>query len=275
MEVIIGRQANAIFCEWLEHIKRSIACKDYLDKKSFWYKAKARYVLHTTGPRSMNNFFKNHKRVLQNLEYLKCNHFKDCNQLTEAQRKQFHVISHESNSWFTSKQHIDVPVGDGKAILPPMPKRRRLFSTRLEHEYIASGSAPVSSTSAGTPEKVDLRPATRTASEEHDALVGLIEKGHTAKLEDKVALLAAKRGTYTAWSAEARVDAIKAEYERLAKLTAERHASVTNLLAEERARAKQLRDYLHSYNPDDWETVINGGLPQTIRDWMSPTWRDE
>ena len=57
MEVIIASAGNPLLLEWLERMREEIAPKPYEARSSFWHLARARYVHHTTGPRSMNSFF--------------------------------------------------------------------------------------------------------------------------------------------------------------------------------------------------------------------------
>ena len=47
--------------------------------------------------------------------------------MTQIEQRFFDVISHTSNSYFTDKHEILVPVGQGDAELPPVPMSRRMF----------------------------------------------------------------------------------------------------------------------------------------------------
>ena len=120
MEVIIGAKGNPVFTDWLAHIQAEIACKDYSRDGSFWHYARMRYVYYTTGPLSMRKFLKMpaNAEAVKGLKYLECNHFKECKALTNTQMRHFDVISHASNSYFTTEYEVLVPVGSGDAPLP-------------------------------------------------------------------------------------------------------------------------------------------------------------
>jgi hypothetical protein len=128
MEVIVAAQGNAIVLDWLEHIRQEIAGKPYKKRSSFWYNAKMRYVYNTTGPISMQRFFRlsaNASR-LKDMKFLECNHFKNKQSLEPSQHHRFDIISYESNSYFTDAHEIHVPVGLGDGPLPPLPTAKRL-----------------------------------------------------------------------------------------------------------------------------------------------------
>jgi len=128
MEVIVGREGNEIFIRWLDYMMGEIKDKAYRNKKSFWYNARMRYIYNTTGPACLNRFLGLPSNAewlaAKNLTYLECNHFKEAHTLTWSQKRKFDVISHESNSYFTDKLEIHVPVGDGKGPLPSLKSRR-------------------------------------------------------------------------------------------------------------------------------------------------------
>ena len=63
---------------------------------------------------------------LKTLQYMECNHFKLAESLTQMQRRFFDVIDYESNSYFTHKSEIRVPVGLGDKSLPQMPQPKRM-----------------------------------------------------------------------------------------------------------------------------------------------------
>jgi len=128
MEVIIGARENDMLVEIVEYMKQEIASHPYT-KGSFWYLAKMRYIYHTTGPHCLQRFIRTNKDRLtaNHLQYLQCNHFKAANRLTVAQMRRFDVISYESNSYFTKKHKIVVPVGPGDKPLPTMPGSKRLY----------------------------------------------------------------------------------------------------------------------------------------------------
>lgn len=129
MEVIIGSKGNAIFLRWLEHMAQEIRGKDYGDKSSFWFNARMRYVYNTTGPMSMARFFRlpANAEDMRTMKYLECNWFPEAYQLTALQRRCFDVISHESNSYFTTSHEIRVAVGEGDTMLPPQPIALRMY----------------------------------------------------------------------------------------------------------------------------------------------------
>ena len=128
MEVIIGSAGNRVFVDWLDYIRNQIAGKPYADKTSFWYNAKMRYVFNTTGPYSMNRFLKlrSNAATLQNLRWLECNHFEECEVLIENRKRLYDVISFISQSYFSKEHSIHAPVGRGDAVLPALPTAKRL-----------------------------------------------------------------------------------------------------------------------------------------------------
>ena len=65
---------------------------------------------------------------VRTLKCLECNYFKDAANLTALQRRVFDVISHESNSYFTTLHRVRVGVGEGDEMLPPPPKALRMYS---------------------------------------------------------------------------------------------------------------------------------------------------
>jgi hypothetical protein len=134
MEVIIGSAGNIVFLDWLAYVHQEIASKPYAQKKSFWYCAKMRYVFHTTGPHSMNRFLTKYRNdVDADIKYLECNYFKEVDSLSENRKRLFDVISYPSQSYFTKKHAIHVPVGLGDGSLPLLPtsKRMRVKSREL------------------------------------------------------------------------------------------------------------------------------------------------
>ena len=117
-----------MFLRWLEHIQREIECRPYSGESSFWYWAKMRYIYNTTGPLCMQRFLRlpANAQDMKTITYLECNYFKDAESLTQKQRRAFDVISHQSNSYFTSAHEILVPVGPGDKSLPPSSTPKRL-----------------------------------------------------------------------------------------------------------------------------------------------------
>ncbi len=134
MEVIISSKHNPVLLRWLEHMKLEIASRDYSAESSWWRKAKMRYIYHTTGPLCMRRFLHlpANAEVLRDMEYVEMNHFRDANILTSSQRLSFDVISHESNSYFTSEQRVEVAVGHGDEQLPELAVTRCL---RTENDH--------------------------------------------------------------------------------------------------------------------------------------------
>ena len=105
----------------------------YTDSENYWHRRRARYVLHTTGPRAMKRFLKQPKNRVdrQTMQYLTMNYFKDAPRLSIKERSSFDVIDYESNSYFTHALWISVSVGPGNACLP----------TKIQPGFlIASGS---------------------------------------------------------------------------------------------------------------------------------------
>ena len=120
MEVIVARRGNGLLLKWLDYIQKQFATKRY--DKGFWRLAKMRYIYHVTGPKCMNRFLQLPENeewlAARKLEYLECNHFKDAPGLTATDKRRFDIISHESNSYFTSATEIHVPVGSGDKSIP-------------------------------------------------------------------------------------------------------------------------------------------------------------
>ena len=133
MEVIVGAPGNAIFIRWLDYIAEEIQKKSYT-RGSFWYKAKMRYIFHTTGPYCMRRFFRlpcnAEWLAAKSLHYLECNHFKAADRLTVVDKRAFDVLSYPSQSYFTDATAIHVPVGDGNKPIPGIPVNRRVCSKR-------------------------------------------------------------------------------------------------------------------------------------------------
>ena len=141
MEVIVGTKGNEFFSRWLDYVQASIRAKPYSNKKSFWANAKMRYIYHTTGPHCLNRFLKlpcnAEWLAAKNLHYLECNHFSGACELTALNRRQFDIISYESNSYFTKAHAIKVPVGAGGGTLPPQVNKRKFGKLAAsEHEMI-------------------------------------------------------------------------------------------------------------------------------------------
>ena len=65
--------------------------------------------------------------IMKTLKYVSCNHFRDADTMTTAQRRAFDVISYESNSYFTDAHAIWVPIGLGQAELPPRARHARMW----------------------------------------------------------------------------------------------------------------------------------------------------
>ena len=136
MEIIMGTKGNDIFLRWLNHMQAEIKRLPYKGPgaKPFWKMARARYVLHTTGPKSMKRFLNLpiNAQIVGDMKYLELNNFKNAEQLTSNAKRCFDVVTHESNSWFTDEYEIIVAVGAGDTPLPaiPVPKRLRVKCAR-------------------------------------------------------------------------------------------------------------------------------------------------
>jgi hypothetical protein len=137
MECVIASQGNPIMLEWLSHISNEIKNKMWRRPTDWYHTKRVRYVYHTTGPRSMERFLRSRGQgPVHGVNYLHCNYFKDESHITPQKRKFFDIISHQSNSYFTTAAEIRVPVGEGDQPFPPIGsfwKRMRSKSTgRLE-----------------------------------------------------------------------------------------------------------------------------------------------
>ena len=127
MEVLVGEKGSPFFLKWLEHIRKEISEKNYKDQRSFWHNAKMRYIYNTTGPVSMRRFLKlpENASLQRRMLRLKMNWFKDEPKLTPSDRRHFDAITVESNTYFTDRHEIRVPVGTDDVDLPAEPTRLR------------------------------------------------------------------------------------------------------------------------------------------------------
>ena len=150
MEIIVSTRGNEIFPRWLDHIREEIQSKPYdgpFKAAKHWRIAKMRYVYATTGPRSMKKFFnkRSNREIAGRMSFIELNHFKDAAKLTTNDRRCFDVISHESNSYFTTEHEIKVPLGLGLTPLPAIPvsKRMRHKCARRQYCLIPDTDVPV------------------------------------------------------------------------------------------------------------------------------------
>ena len=125
MEVIVGTAGNSVFLDWLEHIQQEIASKPYDCPKSFWHSARMRYVYNTTGPVSMQRFFRLSAKV-EGMTFISSTWFKQTKALNLKASDKFDVFSFESNSYFTKEHEIRVPVGPANTPLMQQPVFARM-----------------------------------------------------------------------------------------------------------------------------------------------------
>jgi hypothetical protein len=266
MEVIIGRQGNPVFGLWLDHIHTSISTKNYTSATSFWFSAKARYVLHTTGPHSMNKFLNlaTNKITNKKIEHVAVSYFKDCKTLTEAQREKFDVISYESNSWFTSEHRIDVKVGDGKSSLPAKPVRKRIY----RFPAVCKASVTCTESCSKSPVSRDEKSIAQGSGQVN----GLVEK----LVDDEKQQTGLDEVTCNRLTAKTENDLLKQqlaeEFKRVCSIRVENEL-LKRLLVQERSLAGELRVFLYSTTVDSWDAVMEpqSQLPLHIRDWLAPT----
>ena len=163
-----------------------------------------RYIWHTTGPRSMQQWLKlsKNKQVREKLKYLESNHFKEHESgKLRAPLNTYDVISMESNSYFTKKPRLYIPVGDGKGPLPTLPdqwKRMRVKGPdrvpTQRHDNVLQAAAPSQAAKIGvfdpkSPATEELQakfsPETQMATfiKQTRDLLSLLYGGHKDKVE--------------------------------------------------------------------------------------------
>ena len=167
----------------------------------------------------------------------------------------FDVISHESNSWFTSEHRIDVPVWDGDSKSLMVAARKRLFRFNLREAHDVYVSQPMGSIAVPSPK------------EQRHCLQAL-QLGNTAPRltakEDERLAVARLKVASVGGEVSARDKSIERENETLKRQ-----------LTSERARATELREFVNASRTSTWESVVIDNLPVGILEWLSPTWVDE
>ena len=123
MEVLVGALGEPVFLRWLGYIREQIESRSY--DEGVYRTRRMRYVYHTTGPYGMQRFLslKENKGVRSRMMFLSMNWFKDAPKLTPADWESFDIRTTESNSYFTKKHAIHVPVGHDNVAIPSLPKR--------------------------------------------------------------------------------------------------------------------------------------------------------
>jgi len=252
MEVIVGREGNEIFIRWLDYMMGEIKDKAYRTKKSFWYNARMRYIYNTTGPACLNRFLGLPSNAewlsAKNLTYLECNHFKEAHTLTWNQKRKFDVISHESNSYFTDKFEIHVPVGDGKGPLPNL-KSRRIRAERPR----------------GSPSEPSYQPGERN----HRQDTG----DERAPSQGGMSIQEAR--SPAAGSAESDVGAQPVVHAvadpRLGQLQAEKDALEKELQVSQ-DRTTRFREHCYQHRKSVSTKVFLEAMPKDLADWITAGW---
>ena len=124
MEVVSSNPGNPFLLEWLDYIKEQIEMRDYNAKGSVWKERRMRYIYHTTGLAAMKRFLNlpaNRDYIDNYMTSILCNRFEDYPNLTLAQRHAYDVLTRRSNSYFTDKFEIKVPVSTENVALPFPP----------------------------------------------------------------------------------------------------------------------------------------------------------
>ena len=144
MEVLIAVRGCTLMSAWLGHMRDRIARTDWKDH-GFWKDAKARYVLHTTGTSAMNRFLKlpANKKHMACVKLLSCNYFHHKSALSEAQERQFDVLTHTSNAYFTTEDSITVAVGPGDLVLPSPPPSQMRLRGKQAAKAASAAAAPL------------------------------------------------------------------------------------------------------------------------------------
>jgi len=182
MEVIVAAQGNPILLELLDFILQEITRTKYKTKDDIYYTWRMRYIWQTTGPRAMARFFKRHDIApkVAGLKFLECNHFKNT-EMIQNEKRCLDVISNISNSYFTDKHEIHVPVGEGDAQIPLVHTRRRMHGKKRARAmvvqlYVAPSqekslpSADDATSTQGGPQSAKLKNGERENSTGVDAI---------------------------------------------------------------------------------------------------------
>lgn len=95
-ELIISKKGNELFLEFLRYVKKQIAEKNKIDVYKSW---KARYVVHTTGPRSFKRFYEKNKEcfILRREMNIVIN-----NKQSIETIKKYPFVSLQTATWFES-----------------------------------------------------------------------------------------------------------------------------------------------------------------------------
>ena len=253
MEVIIGSAGNSMFLDWLAYVHQEIARKPYAHKRSFCYRTRMRYVIHTTGSNSMNRFLTKYRNdVHADIKYLECNYFKEVDSLSENRKRLFDVISHPSQSYFKKELAIHVPVGLGGGSLPLLPTTKRM---RVKSANLRMGVSEVGS-DCHVSESTRARQATST---DEDAGVGEVISAASIDSKAEVAV-----NSISDMMADLLVDCMATAFEKSqAKL--ECLADEWNGLESGSTAIKQY--YLHNLNTATTRTHFIS-MPRPLIEWL-------
>ena len=120
MEALIASRNNPVLIRWLRFIQVQIAERNYNTRSAVWARRKMRYIHSTTGPLCFQRFLrmKENQDVLRTLKFISSNNFSHTTELCSKEKRNFEVLSFESNSYYSQREPFKVPVGDGEGPLP-------------------------------------------------------------------------------------------------------------------------------------------------------------
>ena len=121
--------------------------RDYNAEGSVWKQRRMRYIYHTTGLYAMRRFLNlpaNRDYIDNYMTSILCNRFEDYPNLTLAQRHAYDVLTRRSNSYFTDKFEIKVPVStENVALFFPPTYYKKISGKNMDSCYCWSrGSQP-------------------------------------------------------------------------------------------------------------------------------------
>ena len=113
MEVLIACKGNPVLMDWLRFIQQQLANANIMATGEVWSKWSIRYIHNTTGPKCLTRFLFHvvDKEVLRSLKYISSNNFSHCKELSTIKKRNFDVVSSESNSYFSHKKAFQSPAG--------------------------------------------------------------------------------------------------------------------------------------------------------------------
>ena len=99
MEAIIALPHHPVLTRWLDYVMEQLDTTDF--EASIFKEWKMRYVMHTTGPHSLNRFLKAkaQQSIMADMTFIACNVQKMEHKMTGATRASMDVISYDCCSW--------------------------------------------------------------------------------------------------------------------------------------------------------------------------------